>query len=160
MQFFRRGKSSAWFVPTISSTSAPTATEINAGTDLSKAVTAIENFDTSTARISQAVLAYVQNLQIDGEQTFGDASMTILEDDGTAGGDSVAFAAADTALAELATGYVVLASNGVVATKKVEVWPIKVLTKNRQWTTDNEMAKKVVQFAVTGIPVKDATVAS
>lgn len=160
MQFFRRGKSSALFVPTISNTSAPTQAEITAGTDLSKAVTAIENFDTSTARIAQAVLAYVQNLQIDGEQTFGDAALTILEDDGTAGGDSTVYAAANTALAELATGYIILASNGTAATKKVEVWPVKVLTKNRQWSLDNEMAKKVVQLAVTAIPVKDATAAA
>lgn len=160
MQYFRRGKSSALFVPTIASKAAPTAAELAAGTDMSKAVTNIENFDTSVEAIEQAVLAYVQNIQIDGPVSFGDAALTFLDDDGTAGGDSAVYVATNTALAEGATGYVVLAKNGFVATKKVEVWPVRVMTKNAQWTTDNEMAKKVARFAITGVPEKEATVAA
>jgi len=160
MHYFRRGKSKALFVPTIASQAAPTTAELTAGTDLSKAVTAIENFDTSTAKISQAVLAYVQNLQENGEQTFGDASMTLLEDDGAAGGDSAFYAAAYTALAENATGYIVLAPGAITAGKKVEVWPVTIGANNRQWTLDNEMAKYQVAFAVTTPPTKNAIVAA
>lgn len=161
MKFFRRGVSGAWFVPTISSTSAPTAVEIAAGTELSAAVTAIENFETATSRISQPVLKYRVNPQIDGEQTFGDASMTLLEDDGVSGTDSAALAAAYTALADQVTGFIVLSptSAAPAASDKVEVWPVKVGANNRQWTLDNEMAKYQVAFAVTDVPVKSATVA-
>ena len=158
MQYFRRGRSKALLVPTIADQDHPTVAELGAGTDLSAAVTAIAGFDTSTSRISQAVLAHKQNVQIDGEQTFGDATITLLEDDGTSGGDSVAIAAAYTALVEDATGYIVLAPTSTAATKKVEVWPVKIGAKNRQWSLDNEMAKYAVAFAITGAPSKAATV--
>jgi len=161
VKFFRRGTSGAWFVPTIASTSAPTASEIIAGTDLGAAVTAIENFETTTSRISQPVLKYKVNPQIDGEQTFGDASMTLLEDNGVSGTDSAALQAAYTALADGATGFIVLSpkKQTPIAADKVEVWPVKVGANNRAWTMDNEMAKYQVAFAVTDVPVKNATVA-
>lgn len=161
MQFWRRGKSKAFFVPTIADVSAPTVAEIAAGTELSPAVTAIDNFETSTSRISQGVLASKVDVQIDGNQTLGDAAMTLLEGDGVSGGDETAYAAIFTALAEDATGYIVLAPVGAAATKKVEVWPVKVGAKNRVWAIDtNEMAKYRVAFAVTAAPTKAATVSA
>lgn len=157
MKFFRRGVSTATFVPTIADTSAPTQAEVTAGTPLSKAVATIDGWDFANSRISQPVLAYKFSPQIDGEQTAGDASMTLLEDDGTTDVDSSALAAAYTALTDGASGFMVLAPVGTASGKKVEVWPIKVLGNNRVWSTDNAMAQYKVDFAVTNPPVKNAT---
>lgn len=160
MRYFRRGVSSAIFVPTLASQSAPTVAEIGAGTDLSAAVNSITGFTTQTSRISEPVLKYKQNPQTDGEQTFGDAAMKLMEGDGVAGPDEAALAAAYTALADDATGYIILAPGATTAGKKVEVWPVKVGANNRDWSLDNTYAKYDAAFAITGTPSKNATVAA
>lgn len=164
LMFFRRGKSSARLVLTIANKAAPTAAELTAGTDLSKAVAAIAGFETTLNRINQPVMAYSEELQIDGPQTFADASMTLLEDDDTGvDGDSVARVAAYTALDEGTSGYIVLApkkAGALVATDDCEVWPIRVGARNRGWGLETEAARYVVQFAITGPPEKDAVVAA
>jgi hypothetical protein len=162
LMFFRRGKSSARLVLTCADPAAPTVAELDAGTDLSKAVAAIAGFETTLNRINQPVMAYAEELQIDGPQTFADASMTLLEDDGTgADGDSTARQAAYTALDEGSAGFMVLApskAGALIAADDVELWPYKVGARNRGWSLDAEAARYTVQFAITGSPQKDATV--
>lgn len=164
LMFFRRGKSSARLVLTIANKAAPTVAELTAGTDLSKAVAAIGGFETTLNRINQPVMAYAEELQIDGPQTFADASMTLLEDDGTgADADSVAREAAYVALDEQTTGYIVLApkkAGALVALDDCEVWPIRVGARNRGWGLETEASRYVVQFAITGAPEKDAVVSA
>lgn len=160
MKYFRRGVSTAVFVTTIASPAAPTQAEITAGTPLTKAVTAISNFTTSVTRISQPVLAYAVTPEINGSQTFGSAQLTLLEDNGTSDTDSAVLIAAYTALADGASGYIVLAPGGTAATKKVEVWPVQVGANNRQWSTGDDMAQYTVDFAVTNPPTKNAVMAA
>lgn len=164
MLFFRRGKSGAIFVPTIADKAAPTVSEITAGTAIGRAVATITGFETSLNRINQAVMAYSQELQVDGPQTFTDASMVLLEDDGTGSdADSVERTAAYTALVEGASGYIVLVPKTAAAptsTTKVEVWPVKIGARNRSWSLDTETARYSVQFAISGAPNKAAVVAS
>lgn len=162
MQFFRRGKSGAWLVLTIADPSAPTATEIAAGTKLSQALTAIAGFETTLNRVNTPVMAYQTELQTDGPRTFGDASMTLMEDDGSGtDSDSVARAAAYTALAEGTTAYIVFTPKTTAATTaaKAEVWPIKIGAKNRSWSLDVETARYTVQLAITGSEHKDVAIA-
>lgn len=163
MLFFRRGKSGAIFVPTIGNKAAPTVAEIGAGTQVSKAVAAINGFETTLNRINQGVMAYSEELQIDGPQTFADASMVLLEDDGTGSdGDSTARVAARTALVEGATGYMVLSptkTGALVAADKCEVWPIKIGAVNRSWALETEVARYTAQYAITATPAKAAVVA-
>lgn len=160
MRYFRRGVSSAIFVPSLADPNAPTVAELAAGTDLSAAVNSITGFTTDTSRISEPVLAYKQNPQMDGEQTFGDAGMKLMEGDGVAGGDETVLAAAYAALVDDAAGYMVLAPGSTASGKKVETWPIKVGANNRDWSLDNTFAKYDVAFAITGQPKKNATVSA
>src|SRR5436305_14009746 len=108
--YFRRGQSYAAWVPTIASTSAgPTTTELGAGTELTAAITALSGFETSLNRINTPLMSQKEELQVDGPQTLGDATLTIIDDDGVSSSGSAARAAARTALAEGAVGYVVAA---------------------------------------------------
>jgi hypothetical protein len=84
MRYFRRGVSKAVFVPVIANRTRRRVAELTAGTDLSAAVNSITGFTTDTSRISEPVLAYKQNPQADGEQTFGNAAMKLMEDNGVA----------------------------------------------------------------------------
>ncbi len=161
--FFRRGTSGARFVPTIAVLGAPTVAEIAAGTDLGPALAAIEGFDTTLNRINQPLLKYKQEVQIDGPQTFGDAKLTLIEDDGTgATGDDLARKTIFTALAEQATGFIVLApaKQTFVATDKVEVWPVRIGSKNRSFSLDAEPARYVCELAISGAQDKAAIIAA
>ena len=164
MLFFRRGKSGAIFCPTIADKAAPTVAEITAGTPIGRAVATITGFETSLNRINQPVMAYAEELQVDGPQTFTDASMVLLEDDGTGSDDdSTERTAAYTALVEGASGYIVLVPKSAAApaaATKVEVWPVKVGARNRSWSLDTETARYSVQYAIAGSPEKDAVVAT
>lgn len=162
MMFFRRGRSGAIFVATIANKAAPTVAELNAGTQLSKAVATINGFETALNRINQGVMAYSEELQIDGPQTFADASIVFIEDDGTGSdGDSTARVAARTSQAEGATGHIVLSptkTGTLTAADKCEVWPVKIGAVNRSWSLDNEPARYTSQYAITGTPSKAAVV--
>lgn len=160
MKYFRRGVSQCKFLPTIASVTAPSQAEITAGTDLTKAVTAIANFTTTVARITQPVLAYTVSPQIAGSQTFGSPQLTMLEDNGVSDTDSAALIAAYTALADGVTGYIILSPGTTAATKKGEVWPIIVGANNRDWSTADVMAEYNVDLAVTNPPTKNATFAA
>lgn len=164
LMFFRRGKSSAILCPTVAGfdDAEITVAELTAGVNLSKAVTAIAGFETTLNRINTPVMAYAEELQSDGPQTFADASMTLVEDDGTGtDGDSVARKAAYIALDEQATGIMALApkkAGALIAGDDVELWPVRVGARNRGWGLETETARYVAQFAVTGSPQKDALV--
>lgn len=162
LMFFRRGKSSARVVLVCANPAAPTAAELAAGTDLSAAVAAIGGFETALNRINQPVMKYAEELQIDGPQTFADASMTLLEDDGTgADADSTARQDAYLALDEQSTGWMALApkkGGTLIAGDDVEMWPFRVGARNRGWGLETEASRYVVQFAITGKPEKDAVV--
>ncbi|HEY8881937.1 MAG TPA: hypothetical protein VIM47_00905 [Dermatophilaceae bacterium] len=161
--FFRRGTTGVRFVPTIVAIAAPTAAELTAGTDLRAAMAAMEGFETSLNRINQPLLKYKQEVQIDGPQQFGDAKITLIEDDGTgATGDDLERKTIYTALAEQATGFIVInpAANSFVAAAKVEVWPIRIGSKNRSFSLDAEPARYVCELAITGAQDKNAVVAA
>lgn len=162
-RFFRRGKSSWYWVTTLTSTTAPTATQINAGVPLDKAIADMSGFDTQLNRISEPWWDTNVDIQTDGPQQLGDASMTFFDDDGTgADADSTARQAVSTAMVEQATGFLVLLpqkKGAAVAANAAVVWPAKIGARNVDLTLDVRSARYIVQFAITGTPVKDAVVA-
>lgn len=163
MMFFRRGKSAAIYCPTIADPAAPTSAEITAGVDISRAVNSITGFETSPNRINTAVMAHAQELQSNGPTTPQDASMVLIEDDGSGSDDdSTARQDAYDTLEDDVTGYIVFVPKGTSApaTTSVEVWPISVAARNRSWSLDTETARYNVAFSISGVAVKDAVVAA
>lgn len=160
--FFRRGRSSAWFVSALASESSPSAATINAGTHLSAAVADITGFATELNRVEVPVLKYATAPQVDGPQTLGDATLVLIEDDGTGSdSDSTDRVNAFTALAEAVTGFIVLfpTTQTPVSGAKCEVWPIRVGARNRSWALDVEGARYSCQLAITKVPTKNAVCA-
>lgn len=160
--FFRRGKSGIYFVTTLTSTTAPTVTQIVAGVKLDKALADITGFDTQLNRIATAVWDSNQDIQSDGPQQLGDASMVMIDDDGV-GSDaaSVARQAVKAAMVEQATGFIVICPTikTPVATSKVLVFPVKIGAVNVGLTLDAQTARYTVQYAITDAIVKDAVAA-
>lgn len=152
MKFFRRGVSLIDFLPAVADPSAPTDTEISAGTPLTPAIASISGFQLTNTPIPVPNLADTFTSQIDGEDTVADSSLTLNDDDTD---DTIR-----TALAKGTAGFLLLRPYGAGAGKRAEVWPVKVTGFNDVWTVDNSPAQAVVGFAITGVPVQDATVAA
>lgn len=159
--YFRRGKSNAFFLLTIAGAAGPTLAEITAGTELSAAVGGMSGWETSLNRVNQPVLKYVQDYQVPGPQQYGDAQMTFIDDDGLGSDtDSTARQAVSTAMVVNTTGFIVLSPKKLVpiAGTKVHVFPVLVGARNDAFTLDAELAKYVVDFAISGAARKDVAV--
>lgn len=162
-RFFRRGKSSWYWVTTLTSETAPTATQINAGVKLDKAIADLSGFDTQLNRISEPWWDSNVDIQTDGPQQLGDAQMVFFDDDGTGSdADSVARQAVKAAMVEQATGFLVnlpLKKGAAAAADDAIVFPAKIGAVNTDFTLDVRSARYTAQFAITGTPTKDAVVA-
>lgn len=156
--FFRRGKSSWWYVAALTNYLTPTATAINGGTLLDKAIADLSGWDTQLNRINEPWWDSNVDIQTDGPQQLGDASFTFFDDDGTGSdANSVARQAVDTLMVEGLAGFIVNApkkKGTVVAADKVNVWPVKLGARNTDYSLDVRSARYICQFAVTGTPAK------
>ena len=106
--FMVQGVSRLYWLPAVASpTTGPTIAEITAGIDLSAAITALEGFAPQSSKIEVPLLKYKSNAQIEGPQTFQDATVTLAEDDGKGtSADELARQAAEQVLVEGASGFV------------------------------------------------------
>lgn len=147
-KFFRRGVSLIRFLPAVANQAAPSTAEISAGTVLTASVGGISGFQLSNSPIQVPDLATVFTAQINGEDTVADSSLTLNDDDATS--------AIRTALAKGTSGFILLQPYGAAATKRCEVWPVKVTGYNDEWTVDNSNAKSMVGFAITAVPTQNA----
>jgi hypothetical protein len=145
VRFFRRGKSKIYICPTVVGAS-PTTAEITAGTDISGSVAAISGFALTNAPIATPDLGTAFNSQIEGEDTVADSTLTLYDDDSTPGQTLRTLLAKGTAVS------LVLMPYGKVAAKRCEVWPVKSVGFNDQWSMDATAAQAVVGFAITGTP--------
>lgn len=144
-KFFRRGVSKVYFsVAAPADVTAPLVSELTAAVDLSPFVTEMSGWQLTNTPIRTPNLADTFTAQIDGEETVGDSTLTMLDENGTS--------AFRTALPKGTVGYIILAPYGKVATKRCEVWPVKSTGINDQYTVANEPARTIVSFAITSVP--------
>lgn len=159
--FFLRGQSAARWLPTVASASAgPTLAEWTAGTDLTPAITALAGWETSLNRINTAVMNAKEELQTNGPQTLGDASITLLDDDGQAASGSTQRVAAKTALAEGTNGYFGVCTFKAAPTTadKIYLFPALVGAVNPDLSLDAQLSRLIVQMAITGAPRKNVAI--
>jgi hypothetical protein len=154
-KFFRRGKSRAYFLPTIASaTLAPTVAEITAGTNLSDAVAEVNGFSYSNSPIDTLVMAEDFAGKIPGEDQAEDSSLVIYLDE--------ASNPLRTTLAKGTTGFIVLVDfkpvGSMAAADKVDVYPVDVAAAPKERGLGNEAARWRAEFTVTSRPAEDIAV--
>lgn len=145
----------AWWVTTLSSTTAPTATQINAGVSIEGFITA-DGLDVSQDQnfVDVSVLNSASELQDFGRSKL-DAALTMKRDSTDT---------AWTTFASQPSGYLVI-RRGVpntttgTAGQKVEVYPVKASIRMPMKPASNEMEKFQVKFALNADFVGEATVA-
>lgn len=151
-RFNRKGTTKILFLETIAApTMIPTSTELTAGTDYTDQINAIEGFSISNTPIETPDMASTFVSKIDGDDSAEDSSLTFYEDD--------TLADIETDLAKGTAGFVVILSKGNTAGDKgMDVYPVKVASNSKAYTTDNEAAKITVQFVITDRPALNGTV--
>lgn len=149
------GNTKVWWVTTLSSTTSPTASQINAGVALEGFITA-DGLEVSPDQnfVDVSVLNSLSELQ-DFGRTKVDASLTMKRDSTDT---------AYTTFASMPAGYLVI-RRGVANTttgtagQKVEVYPVKASKRLPVKPAANDMEKFMVKFALQADYVEEATVA-
>jgi hypothetical protein len=154
MRFNRKGVTKIYYVPTIAATTLiPTTAEITAGTDWTQHIHSIDGWNLENSPIETPDMASTFVGKIDGDDSAPDSSLGFYEDSVT---DDV-----ETDLAKGTVGYVIIFSKGkTAAAKGMDVFPIKVSSNSKPYSTDNEAAKINVQFVITARPLLNGTVPS
>ncbi len=149
-------------VDTISSESAPTMAEINAGTEITPFITPAgidtpeEGTDADSSDLSSARDKSVP------ATIGGTITAELYRDDGTGGTSDDAW----TALPRNTDTHLVIArfggsgtDNAIQATDTVEVWPVRVSQRSNTRLARGDVMRFVVNFALSGDPTLNATVA-
>lgn len=152
MRFNRKGTTKIKFLPVIASTALlPTRAEITAGTDLTENISALDGWSIENQPIETPDMESTFVKKIDGDDQAADSSLTMYEDSTL---DDI-----ETDLAKGTVGYICIFSKGdVAANKGLDVFPVKVASNSKAYTTDNEAASITVQFVVTDRPALNQTV--
>ena len=150
-KFFRRGVSKVYFM-TADPGASVSSSEFTAGVDLSPFISEMSGWQLTNTPIRTPNLADTFTSQIDGEETVGDSTLTMNDENGASDFRD--------ALPKGTEGFIVLAPYGIAAGKRCEVWPVKSTGINDQYTVANEPARTVVSFAITAVPVQTAVTAA
>lgn len=152
-RFFRRGKSKAFWVPTLSSLTSPSAAEVNAGDELTGQIADISGFEFSNSPIPTPDLSTTFTTTIPGEDTTQEPQIMFYEDDTTN--------TLQTTLAKGTSGHVVLFYKGTAGAAPAsgdtaEVWQVISTGPFREYSLGNDPARWGARFTPTAAPVFDA----
>lgn len=139
------------WVPSIAAyTVAVTRVEINAGTDLSGEVAALDGWTVTSGQIDTPDVNSRFRSKIPGPIEAEDSSLTLYAD--PSGSDVRDLLPRDT------IGFVIRMDGGDVAGRKMSVFPVKVASQNKLMGTDEEAGRIEISFTITSIPAEDLVI--
>lgn len=148
-RYFRRGVTKAYWCPTIADKNAPTRVELNAGTDLSNEVAAIEGWMVQSETIPTPALGTTFDAKINGVTSADDSSLMFYADSTSVDVRQL--------LPRGTNGFVVWLDEGDVAGRTMDVFPVRVISAPKQREMDNA-SQIQVQFAVTAEPTENVAI--
>jgi len=149
VRYYRRGLTKVSWVPTVVDKTSPTRAELDAGTELSVEVGAVEGWQIVSAVVETPALGSKFNSKIDGAISADDSSLTLYASQtGTDVRDL---------LIRGTNGYVVWMDEGDTEDRKMDVFPVRVLAQGKLRGME-EAAQVQVQFAVTSEPAENVTI--
>lgn len=155
-RYFRPGITKVFYLPDAADYTAVTRSELDAGTDLSGEISAIEGFAVTSGQIETPDLVSRFTGKIGGRTTVEDSSLTFY-----ASKDSQDVR---TILPRGTEGFIVIMGGGDVpsgatnTTKTMDVHPMRVISMPKQYTLEDEAAKVMVQVSVTREPSEDQNI--
>lgn len=149
-----------YWAPTIASKDAPTVAELTtSGKLLSPAIKrgTVEGFKVTAGTEDAGDIDTRWPITVGGLYEVPDMALTFFENTTPASTEETIIAL----FALEAIGFVVISRKGLaVATTKVEVWPVTILSKGAANRGVNEAAATIVAFAFRDVPELEATVAA
>lgn len=149
-RFFPTGTTKYYWVPTIATKSAPSRAELNAGTNLSPDLAAVDGWQVESALIDTPDISTRFVSQIAGRITAPSSSITMYAD--AAGTDARTLMPRDT------TGFIVRLDGGDVAGRKMDVFPVKVTSAPKALGTDDAAGTIQFTYAITSEPAENVTI--
>ncbi|MEU8101744.1 hypothetical protein [Streptomyces rubiginosohelvolus] len=151
-KYMRRGTSKFYFVPTIAAENMiPTRSELNAGTEFSEFIAAMDGWTVTNNEIETPDMADTYDSTIPGSDKADQSSFTFYEDEEDADLEQT--------FAKGTVGFVVILRKGdKPGNNSMDVFPIRVATLSPQYTADNEAAKFMATCSITSRPLQGAPV--
>lgn len=147
-RFIEPGTLRCYYVATIANKNSPTRIELDAGSDLTAEVKAINGFTTTSDSVDAPDFGSRFTSQVPGRITAEDSSLDIYRS--STSSDVRSLLPRDTA------GFIVIFPEGDTAAKKMDVFPIKVKTQAKAHGED--AATFNIAFSITSIPAENVTI--
>lgn len=148
-RYYAVGTRKFYWVTTISNKAAPSRGELNAGIDLSGEVAIVDGFTKASDTVDAPDYGTRFVSTIPGRIKADNSKLTMYATANSA--DVRAIITQDT------NAFVVIFPEGDVAGRKMDVWPMRVLSVSKP-TSDGDPAQIVIEFAPTSEPAMDVTV--
>jgi hypothetical protein len=148
-RYYRPGLTKVYYCATIANKSAPTAGELNAGTDLSGEITAIDGWQPTANFLDAPDLNSSFVAKVAGGLEVGDSSLTMFASSNSVDVRSL--------LPRGTTGFLVFLDEGQTTGRKMDVFPITVASAPKLRDL-GEVARIQVGFAITSAPAENVTV--
>lgn len=150
-RYINPGVTKVYYCSSIANKNSPTRSELNAGTDLSGEVNAIDGFKVTGEDVETPDLASDFTSKIPGRTSADDSSITFYADKG--GADARALLPRGT------NGYIVILDGGDVTGQKMDVYPIRVKSLGKERSAEGTNPATVeIQFSITAKPAEDVTI--
>lgn len=150
-KFVNAGVTHIVFAPVVEDVEAPTRAEIDAGTDLTREVTASSGWQVSSSRVTYNPLHSKFTPSIEGRLSVEDSSLTFPQD---IGGEDVR-----EILPRGTRGFILIMHGGDVPDRPMDVWPVAVSSLGKTVSTEGtEVANIVVSFAIVAPPAEDVAI--
>ena len=152
------GRTTVWSVPSIASIAAPTAAEINAGTNLSSLLTAdgLQGFQPDTSSVDTSALNSTFNTKLPGRADYCNTMLRLKKQSGT---DAVYNTLVNAYATNIVIRRDITNSTAVASAQAVEVYPGQCGEVRNLDPAPNELHKYEVPFFISPAPNLRASVA-
>jgi hypothetical protein len=150
LRYIPEGVRHFYYLPACATITAPTRTELNAGTDLTPEVSGFGNWGVTSSAVDTPDLASRFTPSIPGLTTVDGPTIAMYADSTSAD--------VRTLLPRDTVGFIVVFPEGDIATRKMDIFPVKVLSAEKMASLGGNPATIELTFSVTKLPAENITV--
>ena len=150
-RYYPPGTRRVYYCAAIASKSAPTRSELDAGSDLTGEIASMTGFSTTSATVDVPDLGSRFTSQIPGAITAASSALEFYMSEDSQDVREL--------LPRDATGFIVIFWEGDTSGKKMDVFPVRVTTGAKDVTT-TDPGKISIEFAITSEPAENVNVPS
>lgn len=148
-RYIAQGVRDFCWLTAIANTSAPTRAEINAGTAIDGELFDAAGFTQNVTFVDAPDFGSKRVQKLPGQITYDDSALTLYL--------SLTSSDVRTLLTVNSVGFLVIFTEGDVAGRKMDVWPVTIGAQSKPHSL-TDPARIVISFGITGTPQENVTV--